>query len=297
MRIADRLKPLTSPELRRSVLLSRMWVRRRMPGLRQLPDFLVIGAQRCGTSSLYKYLSYHPLISASLRKEIGYFSRYYGHDVDWYRLHFPLERHVSLARGRGGPRPMSFEATPDYLLHPLAAERARQLVPDAKLIVLLREPVARAISHYHHMVRLGFEHLSFDEAIRREDDRLACDLAAIPEDPHYDPKSFLRFSYRSRGLYAEQLERWMAHYPRERLLIIDSEDLFQSPAATYTRILEFLDLAPLLPQSFPNVSEHPRGAGSAEVSSEARRRLADAFIGPNADLVQLLGHDLSWTGS
>ena len=100
------------------------------------------------------------------RKEVSYFTRHFGRGEAWYRTHFPTRARVAVRRRRLHAQVRSFEATPDYLFHPLAAARAAQLVPDAKLIALLRDPVERAYSHYRHMVRLGFEDLSFDEAIR-----------------------------------------------------------------------------------------------------------------------------------
>ena len=124
---------------------------------RPLPAFMIIGTMRGGTSSLFKYLESHPDTAASLRKEVNYFTRYWEKGPDWYRAHFPITR-----------RRLAFEASPNYLFHPFAAIRAEETVPDAKLIVLLREPAARAAIHYDHMVRLGFERRSFTRALESE---------------------------------------------------------------------------------------------------------------------------------
>ena len=172
---------------------------------RRLPDLLVIGGQRCGTSTLYRHLGRHPDVSPSLRKEVEYFSRRYDRGDRWYRAHFALD----VQRDR-----LSFEATPDYLFHPLAAARAATVVPDARLVVMLRDPVARAWSHYHHMVGLGHEHLDFDAAVTAEPDRCADDLARLADNPLHDPVALLRYSYVARGRYAEQLARWFEHFPR-----------------------------------------------------------------------------------
>jgi hypothetical protein len=255
---------------------------------RALPDFLVIGAQRAGTSSLYKYLGQHPSVVPSLRKEVGYFSRYYGRGVDWYRSHFPLRAWSSSRRRDGGLR--SFEATPDYLLHPLAAARSSALLPDARFIVLLRDPVARAWSHHQHMVRLGFEDLSFADAIAAEDERIAADLEAIASDPGHDPKAFLRYSYVARGRYAEQLERWFAAYPRDRFLLVPSARLYRDTADVYDEIVAFLGLPQWRPASFPN---HSARAGSTDepVPEPLRDVLLERFA-PDAAALRSMGIDL-----
>ncbi|CAN5743597.1 hypothetical protein BH20ACT2_BH20ACT2_10070 [soil metagenome] len=294
MTVVDRLKPLTSTRMRRSVLRARMRARRTLPGARLLPDFLVIGAQRSGTSSLYKYLGAHPEIAPSLRKEVGYFTRSYGEDPDWYRAHFPLAARRLLAARLARRKLLSFEATPDYLFDPRAAGRAHQLVPAAKLIVLLREPVARAFSHHQHMTRLGFETLSFEAAIDREPERLAADLAAMAADPLHDPRHYLWFSYASRGRYAEQLERWFARYGRERCLVIESEDLYADPDRTFQQILAFLGVARWSPRSFDNHSYQGRRPATDDIPRAARARLAAHFAAPNQDLARLLGREPGW---
>src|SRR5207253_9196889 len=108
------------------------------------------------------------------------------------------------------------EATPDYLFHPQAPARAASVVPKAKIIVLLRNPVDRAISHYLHMVALGIESLSLPDALEAEASRIAPDLEAMQSDPLHSCRPFLQFSYMSRGLYSEQLVRWFRSFPRDR---------------------------------------------------------------------------------
>src|SRR5690606_6491994 len=148
-----------------------------------LPDFLVIGAMRAGTSSLYKYMGSHPAVIPSLRKEIKYFSSEYNQkNESWYRCHFPTGLDIRLLTSMRGTRIQTFEASPDYLLHPRAAARAAKLVPEAKIIVMLRNPVDRAFSHYQHMFRLGLETLPFEEAIVQEPVRLEAEQTRIGEE-------------------------------------------------------------------------------------------------------------------
>lgn len=295
MSVLDKLKPFTPGPVRHRVLMARLGTRRTTQSVRMLPDFLVIGAQRSGTSSLYKYLGTHPQIAPSLRKEVEYFTRRYGNGLDWYRAHFPLELRRQWSRRALGRELLAFEATPDYLVHPLAAERAALLLPSARIVVLLRDPVARAFSHHCHMARLGFESLTFEEALLREPERLAPDLDAMHDDPGHDPKRFLRFSYVARGMYARQLEAWMSRFERDRLLIVQSEELYARPAKVYEDILGFLGVARLLPKRFPNYSAAARGA-PGRIPPAAKELLAQRFEEPNRELFELLGQDLGWNG-
>jgi hypothetical protein len=262
--------------------LARARLRYRVPTgrFRALPDALVIGAQRSGTSSLYRYLGRHPGVAPSFRKEVEFFSRYYARGVPWYRAHFELEA--------GRPR-LRFEATPDYLFHPLAPARAATVVPEARLIVLLRDPVARAWSHYQHMVDLGYETLPFEAALGAEEERCAADLAALDADPDHDAKALLRYSYVSRGRYAEQLDRWLSSFARDRVLVIRSEDFFRDTITAYARILEFLELDPWAPPAFTNESRLQGRPAATGLPTESRARLDEAFVEPNRMLVDLLG--------
>src|SRR6185295_9772010 len=149
-----------------------------------------------------------------------------------------------------GRQLISGEATPYYLLHPLVPERVARTLPDIRLIVLLREPVERAYSHYQLMRRERREPLSFPEAIAAEEKRLAGEVERIVADPSYRSRKHRNFSYVTRGLYADQLDHWLEHFPREQLLVLRAEDLLASPAETYAEVLAFLDLQPHSPEDF-----------------------------------------------
>jgi hypothetical protein len=266
--------------LRHRVAKARLRYRVPTGRFRALPDALIIGAQRSGTSSLYRYLGRHPGVAPSFRKEVEFFSRYYSRGVPWYRAHFELE---------AGRQRLRFEATPDYLFHPLAAERAAAVVPEARLIALLRNPVFRAWSHYQHMVDLGFETLAFDGALDAEAKRCAPELAALDADPDYDAKALLRYSYVARGRYAEQLDRWLAVFPPEQLLVLRSEDFFRDTTTVFARILEFLELDPWAPPAFTNESRLQGRPSATGLPAASTARLEDTFAEPNRLLVDLLG--------
>lgn len=294
MALVDKLKPVTPTWVRRSVRSARMRVRLSTPA-RVLPDFLVLGAQRCGTSSLYKYLGRHPAIAPSLRKEVGYFTSSYAEDVGWYRAHFPLEARAKLM-AKSGQQLLSFEATPDYLLHPLAPARVKALLPDARFVVLLRDPVERAFSHYLHMRRLGFESRTFARAIEEEPLTVATDLAQIHLDAGHDPKQFHRYSYGARSRYVAQLERWMSTFPPDRFLVLDSTELYSDPGGTYQEVLRFLDLPAWSPKEFSNHSYvgSPAPPPAPPIDPELRRHLREHFAEANRGLAELAGRDFPW---
>jgi hypothetical protein len=292
-RAADALKAITPLGARRRLVRIRLRLRRLTARYRMLPDFVILGGQRCGTSSLYKYLGRHPEIAPSLRKEIEYFTIDYGKGEDWYRAHFPLRARRWLHRALGRSL-LSFEATPDYLFDPRAPKRLASLLPDAKLIVVLREPVARAFSHYHHMARLGLEDLTFPEAIAVEPQRLAGQIAEMKRDPLARVVPFRRFSYAARGLYAEQLRRWFEEFPREQFLILDSAELFADPRNALRRILSFVGAAPWAPTEFRNYSYTTTPAKNPDIPEPVATELRHRFTAPNRDLELLLGTDLEW---
>jgi Sulfotransferase domain len=277
--VLERVKSRVPLDVRHRIAQLRVEARTPTGGWRPLPDVLLIGAQRSGTSTLYRHLGRHPDVAPSLRKEVEYFSRRYGRGERWYRAHFAL--------GLGRPR-LRFEATPDYLFHPVAAERAAVVVPHARLVVMLRDPIARAWSHYHHMVGLGHERLDFMDAVQAEAERTAPDLARLRIDSLHDPVALLRYSYVARGRYAEQLARWCARFPADRLLVVRSEDFFADPAREFRRIVAFLGLRPWAPADFVNVSRQRR-AVVPPTPEAARAELAGRFASLNEDLAALLG--------
>lgn len=292
-RVADVLKPHVSQKSRSRIVRARFRARTPTARARVLPDFLVIGAMRSGTSSLFKYLTQHPEIAPSLRKEVEYFTRHHDRGELWYRQHFALSRHQRAATLRQR-RVLAFEATPYYLYAPRCPERAYRLLPKAKLIALLRDPVERAFSDYEHMVRLGFETLSFADAVQAEPARLAPELARMAEDPMYFSPTHHHFSYVSRGRYAEQIRRWVQHYPRGSILLIESKHLYQDPAETFLRILDFLDVSLWAPPSFRNYSYVGRPPDRSRIDPGVRHELMDTYAADDRALHSLLGVMPSW---
>ena len=222
----------------------------------------MIGAQKAGTTALYAYLRWHPGITGPSWKEVSFFDRHWWRGEAWYRGQFPL---------RAGERLVG-EASPSYLFHPLAPERARSLVPDARLVALLRDPVDRAYSQYQHEVALGREPLSFEDALAAEDERLRGEVERLVADPRAFSRAWWDHSYASRGRYAEQLERWLAVFPREQLLVVRTEDLGERPAETYASILSFLGADP---HELAGVPARLRPRLRADAAGDARRPCGD----------------------
>ena len=280
-----------SPAVKRAVQAVTVNAGRLTSPWRMTPDFLVIGGQRCGTTSMYRTLSQHPAVLKAVRhKGVHYFDTDYDKGMAWYRAHFPLQRTAAQVERRLGVRPQTFESAPYYMFHPLAAERIERDLPGVKVIVLLRDPVERAYSHYQHEVSFGREPLGFEEAIELEEERMEGELERMLADPGYFSHAWWNYTYVARGLYAEQLERWYASFPAEQLLVLANEELSAEPAATYARVLEFLGAAPHELESYPRVFDRDY----PDLDAATRARLADRFAGPNRRLYELLGRDLGW---
>ena len=245
-----------------------------------MPDFLILGAQKAGTTALYAYLRWHPQITGPSFKEVSFFDRHFARGEMWYRAHLPA---------RPGSRLVG-EASPSYLFHPLAPDRVHALIPNARLIAILRNPIDRALSHYHHEVSLGREQLSFEDAIEREDERLRGEVERMVRDPSYFSYEWWNHTYLARGRYAEQLERWFAVCPRDRLLVLFSEELRERPEETYARVLDFLGVTRHELRSYPHIFAQEYGA----MSPATRTRLEQYFADPNRRLAELLDRNLPW---
>ena len=252
--------------------------------LRGLPSALIIGAQRSGTTSLFNYLAQHPDVLSPLGKEIHYFDLHYARGIRWYRGRFPFSHR--LRRGS-----LTIDASPYYLFHPLAPVRAAQLLPEVKLVAVLRNPVDRAFSHYQHEVRDGRESLTFGEAIDREAERLAGEEDRLRREPGYYSYNHHRYSYTRRGCYLEQLRRWVEHYPRSRLLVVQSERLFREPAAVSAALYGFLGLRPHILERY---SAFYQGKYEQAIAPALRARLAAYFEPHNRELYRWLGEEYDW---
>jgi len=255
------------------------------------PDLLIVGAMRGGTTTLYHYLVRHPaVVGAVFDKEVHYFDLHHADGPGWYRARFPTRWSVDRLGRRVGGSVQVAEATPYYLFHPLVPARVAAELPHVRAIALLRDPAERAWSHYRHEVDLGYESLPFDEAMDREPERLAGLEERMRRDPSFTTAAHQHHSYLARGRYAEQLERWFDVMPRQRVLVLRSEDLYAQPAATFARVLAFLELPAWSPGRFRTLN----AATSTDMPPATRARLRAYFRPHDERLADLLGTDVWW---
>jgi hypothetical protein len=248
-----------------------------------LPHFVILGAQKAGTTTLYTQLGTHPAVMPALRKEVHYFDAS-PRPIEWYRAFFPRRRAVE-ARERAVGAAVTGEATPFYLFHPGAPARLRAAVPHARLVVVLRDPVERAVSGYHHAVRMGHETRPLAVALDPANAEELPDALEWYDDPACPAR--LR-GHLARGRYAEQLERWFVTRSREHVLVLETRELAGGVALGKT--LEFLGLppAPFDPGSDRNVGAYDPPEHSVE------QRLRDYFAPHNERLFTLLAHRFDW---
>ncbi len=264
--------------------------RRSTAGLRLRPTFLVIGAQKSGTTSLHDYLSRHPAVLTGRVKEVQYFTKYYARGERWYRAQFPLVTSAWAARRRHGVRPAVGEATAACLFDPRSPGRVHAFDQEMRLIAVLRDPVERAFSHFQMELRWERESGTFEEALEREEIELPAVLERLRESPDYEPPDGFARTYVARGMYAEQLERWLDYFPREQLLVLMSEELLDDPRATMSRVATFLDIPVWHTDEYPL-----RGVRDyAPVAPDTRERLARLFEPHDERLAALLGRELPW---
>lgn len=200
------------------------------------PDFIILGAMKCGTTSLYHYITKHTQIYPAEKKEIHFFDEKFHRGVYWYKSHFPC-----IAKAVHG-RCITGEASPYYLYHPLAADRIHRTFPEVKLIVLLRNPIRRAISHYWHMVNTGRERLGMEKAFGAEEARLKGEKTKIIERNKYQSYEHRMFSYIDRGKYTYQLKRFDSLFQESQVLILKSEDMFNEGRSIMNEVQSFLDV-------------------------------------------------------
>jgi hypothetical protein len=263
---------------------------------RLLPDFLIIGAAKAGTTSLHSWLSHDPLVMVGSKKEINYFSYNYALGEDWYRSHFPRERDRPAFLADHGRPFLTGEASPSYLLHHWTPQRVAQLLPGVKLLVQLRDPVDRAYSSFEHRRRDGEEPLdSFALASAAEEERLAPGIERVLADPTYNSYTVACWSYLMRSRYAEQLERWFQFFPREQFHFLTLEDLAAAPQRTLDGVHDFLGLPRRRAEQLPRINISSRhDADYDPLPPEVQERLQAYFRPHNERLYELLGVDFGW---
>lgn len=278
--------------VKRTVHMGTRTLGRLTAGDRLLPSFLICGGQRCGTTTLYRALAAHPgVLKPVLHKGVHYFDTGYHRGPAWYRAHFPLQRTADRVAQKLGFAPLVFESSPYYLYHPLAGARLARDLPGVRVIVLVRDPVVRAHSHHAHELARGFEsEPSFARALALEPARLRGQTERMLRDPHYRSFAHQHHAYRARGEYSRYLAALAEHIPVERILVLESADLFTRPEYLYDRVLAFLGLPWLGYPKFGRYNARPR----PPMPERVRRELTVHYAPFDQALAGWLGHQPSW---
>ena len=241
------------------------------------PDFLIVGQQKCGTTSLYSYLIKHPQILPALKKEIHFWNENVDLGRAWYLSHFP-----GISSGSGY---ITGEASATYFDAVHVAPQIAKVLPHIKIIVLLRNPMDRTISHYHMRSRDRNESASMEEAVFSG--ILACDVnsGVKPGGSRQDNR------YLAGSRYIELLRQWMSVIPREQFLVLKSEDLFMNPMEVVNRTFDFLGVEP------HELSKYRKSnSGSyVPIPEQSRQLLCDYFKVYNQQLEDYLGMKFDWS--
>jgi len=258
--------------------------------IRVMPDFLIIGVSKGGTTSLYNYLIKNPCIAPALGKEVSFFDDNFSKGVLWYKTNFPTlitkyqikKNHQYFLTGEAA----------DYLYHPLAPKRINELIPEVKMIALLRNPIDRAFSHYWQSVRKGREMESFQEVIERQ----LSDESAFQKDSYlFETLNDLKINplnaYLSAGIYVDRIKRFYDIFNKEQILIIKSEDLFVNPETTVNVVTNFLNIPKWNLTNYPKYNYYE---DQPQLDSEIRQRLSEYYKPHNERLYSLLGISFDW---
>ncbi len=249
-----------------------------MVGYVSAPAFLIIGAQKAGTTALFAYLDAHPQIVKGAAKEMHFFDNHFDRGTGWYHARFPLPAALH-------PDKITYEATPKYLYDPNVPARIHDYNPSIKLIALLRNPIDRAFSAWNVPGWNKFGYESFDAMAREQVAYIAAHGTGYPGSRHV---GFLH-----RGLYADQLKRYFELFPREQLLILESGELRRDPVGTMNRVTAFIGLKS---HDWSQEEYHPANKGiyTAPMTDETRALLSAFFRPHNERLYAMLGVDYDW---
>lgn len=230
-----------------------------------LPSFIIVGAFKAGTTTLSQILLKHPMLRSSAALEPHFFDSNFDKGVLWYRKQFPLLFFNA--------RKKAFEATPSYLYHPLVAKRIADTLPDVKLVILLRNPIERAISHFNFNVKKGIEYLNFKETMKRESEFIEAEKSLLINASNYHSKLLQNFSYIDMGFYDKQLDVVLQHFDMKQLLFLDSNSFHAQPQQTIDSITNFVGVSAFKVDSTPI----PIRSGLEELNTDVLEELKTLY--------------------
>lgn len=256
-----------------------------LSGIRSLPQVIIPGVQKGGTTSLFHFLAQHPSFGNQKYKEIHFFNRSYGRGLNYYKAAFPLGINKSSINKK-----LFIDASPDYFDNPSVPKKVRKYLPDVKLVFLLRNPIDRAYSHFQMIKSLGYEDSTFEQAIYMEDERLSSIMSKINSDDNYYNIYEAYYNYLSKGYYAIHLNRWLKYFSKSQMLVIESEDFFKNPQYVYKEVTDFLGI-----ESHKLDDVSPKNTRSySNIDPLLRSKLQKHYKVHNESLYKLLGKDFSW---
>ena len=259
--------------------------------LRGLPDFVIIGAQKSGTTSLYDFVIKHPAIAPASKKELHYFSILHKFSEQWYCSNFSTNLSRYYFYKKMNQKLLTGEASPTYFFYPTVPSRMKKILPDIKLIVILRNPIDRAYSHYHHIIRTKRETISsFEKAIELEEERCTGERERLIKDPNFVPTHYRNHSYLTGGIYADHLENWFKYYSKKQFLILTTEDFRSNSQQTLDQIFDFLGVAPFQVANLRNLNV----GNYKKMNKNTRKFLIEYFKPHNKRLAKLLQRSFDW---
>jgi len=254
-----------------------------------LPDFLIIGAQKSATTSLLSYVGQHPQVKLGWKKATHYFDLHPERSARWYAWNFPLAGNpAGFLTGRPSRRQwLTGESCPAYMFFPEVPQRVLNSIPQARFIIILRDPVWRLVSHYYHERRKQRVAAGFADYVARSIDM---DWPA----PGDDMPTVRQFHAVPRGFYEDQIRHWLQFFPRQRFCIVRFEDLVAESAATMNRIFAFLGLGSHGVDTSQVLNKGTGARDSEVLDADLLRRLDDLYRERNAGLASLIGEDFTY---
>tara|TARA_Y100000590_G_scaffold466289_1_gene641137 strand:- start:3582 stop:4517 length:936 start_codon:yes stop_codon:yes gene_type:complete len=251
-----------------------------------LPDFLICGTPRSGSTSLYEGLLEHPNVYRAKTKEVSYFDVNTHRGINWYKYNFPSKLEKFFKKNRM----ITGEATPFYLIHPHVPARIAKTIPNVKIILILRNPIDRAYSHYSSAVKNNNENLTFEESLQNENSRIANEKEKLLADPNHNSANYYKWSYFEQGIYYNFIIEWMKYFPKENFYITSYEEFFKNPKENFNDLFNFLGISNF---NFENYVRYNR-IDYSSMKDETRENLKEFYKPYNEKLYKLIGKNFNW---
>lgn len=256
-----------------------------------LPNFLIIGVLKSGTTSLYKDIIRHPSIYPCLVKEPNYFNiHYFDRSLAWYHVCFSSSWKKFYQTKIKKKEFITGEASATYYYSSHTPKRVKQLLPKVRMIILLRNPVDRAFSWYKAAVVNGHEKLTFEETLEEEEERSKKEYHRMINDEKYFSESYFWRAYLDQGIYIDKIKNWFEFFPKKQFLVLNSDDLLKNPSQVCKNVFEFLEL-----ENFELTNFKKYNIGSeVKIDPILRSKLVEYFKPHNERLYKLLQKDFHW---